>query len=126
MPKVSQENLPAELAPLNTLSLPELKALWLEHHVTPLKGARREFLIRGIAYRLQAKVYGGLSPEVKRRLKRLAEQFALNPDHQPEPQRALKAGCRLLREWRGVRSWCWRRGFAIAIGSIKACLRSLA
>lgn len=49
MPKVSKESLPAEPTRLNTLSLPGLKALWLEHHGAPLKGARREFLIRGIA-----------------------------------------------------------------------------
>jgi hypothetical protein len=101
MPKLTEDALPAELARIQALSTAELKAEWLRLHGFTLKGARRDFLIRGIAYRLQEKIYGGLPTEVRRRLKRLAEQFAADPDFRPEPKRALKAGCRLLREWRG-------------------------
>lgn len=101
MPKITEDALPAELARIQVLSTSELKAEWLRLHGFTLKGARRDFLIRGIAYRLQEKIYGGLPAEVRRRLKRLAEQFATDPDFRPQPKRALKAGCRLLREWRG-------------------------
>src|SRR5690348_16158803 len=82
-PRIGKQDLPAELARLATLTLPELKAKWVELYRKPLKGARRQFLIRGIAYRLQELVYGGLSAKTRRRLKQLAKQFARNPDHQP-------------------------------------------
>ncbi len=101
-PAIKKENLPAELARLQSLGLPELKVKWAELYGKPLKGARRDFLIRGIAYRLQELVYGGLSAKTRRRLKQLAKQFARNPDHRPTVAPDLKSGCRLLREWRGV------------------------
>lgn len=101
-PSVKKQDLPAELARLETLTLPELKAKWVELYGKPLKGARKGFLIRGIAYRLQELVYGGLSAKTRRRLKQLAKQFARDPDHRPAVAPDLKPGCRLLREWRGV------------------------
>lgn len=100
--RIRKQDLPAELARLDTLALPELKTKWAELYGKPLKGARRQFLIRGIAYRLQERVYGGLSAKTRRRLKQLAKQFARNPDHRPAIAPDLKPGCRLLREWRGV------------------------
>jgi hypothetical protein len=99
---VKKQDLPAELARLQTLTLPELKAKWAELYGKPLKGGRRDFLTRGIAYRLQELVYGGLSAKTRGRLKQLAKQFARNPDHRPAVAPDLKPGCRLLREWRGV------------------------
>jgi len=101
-PAIKKEDLPAELARLQTLTLPELKTKWVEFYGKPLKGARRDFLIRGIAYRLQELIYGGLSAKTRRRLKQLAKQFARDPDHRPTVAPALKPGCRLLREWHGV------------------------
>lgn len=101
-PAIKKENLPAELARLLSLGLPELKIKWAELYGKPLKGARRDFLIRGIAYRLQELVYGGLSAKTRRRLKQLAKQFARDPDHRPTVAPDLRVGCRLLREWRGV------------------------
>lgn len=101
MAKITEEQLPTELARIQGLSTNDLKAEWLKLHGFALKGARRDFLIRGIAYRLQELIYGGLSADVRRRLKRLALQFAKDPDFRPEPKQALKAGCRLMREWRG-------------------------
>jgi hypothetical protein len=101
MPKITEDQLPAELARIQALYTKELKAEWLRLHGFTLKGARRDFLIRGIAYRLQEQIYGGLSADVRRRLKRLAQQFSADPDFRPEPKQALKAGCRLMREWRG-------------------------
>lgn len=99
---VNRVNLPAELARIQTLTLPELKAKWAELYGRPLKGGRRDFLIRGIAYRLQELVFGGLSAKTRRRLKQLAKQFTRDPDYRPVLARDLKPGCRLLREWRGV------------------------
>lgn len=101
-PAIKKGDLPAELARLQNLSLLQLKAKWVELYGKPLKGARRDFLIRGTAYRLQELVYGGLSAKTRRRLQQLAKQFARNPDHRPSVAPDLKPGCRLLREWRGV------------------------
>jgi hypothetical protein len=101
-PRIRKQDLPAELARLETLTLLELKTKWAELYGKPLKGARRQFLIHGIAYRLQELVYGGLSAKTRRRLKQLAKQFSRNPGYRPAAAPDLKAGCRLLREWRGV------------------------
>ncbi len=98
---IREKDLPEELARLETLTLPQLKAKWVELYGKPLKGARRGFLIRGIAYRLQERIYGGLSAKTRRRLNQLAKQFARDPDHRPAVAPDLKPGCRLLREWRG-------------------------
>lgn len=102
MNQSSDEALRAELAQLSTLSTPELRAKWQELHGKPLKGARRDLLIRGIAYKLQANVYGGLSAELKRRLRQLRAGYARNPEFRPPARVELKPGVQLVREWRGV------------------------
>jgi hypothetical protein len=58
-------------------------------------------LIRGIAYRLQEQVYGGLPDAIRRRLRQLRDAFARDPNYQPARKPDLKPGTRLIREWRG-------------------------
>ena len=55
--------------------------------------------MRGITYKLQERLFGGLSKSILRRLERLN----LDSNAQtPPPPISLKAGTRLVREWRGV------------------------
>src|SRR5438874_13475516 len=61
----------------------------------------RELLVRAVAYRMQEIALGGLGPGRQRQLRQIAQQFketgAATTPRRPE----LKAGNRLVREWRG-------------------------
>ena len=96
--------IPARLAALKTMALPELKAEWRTLFGAEPPGYNRRFLESRLAYRIQELAYGGLKPETEKRLEALGEQFAdrnitrrrIRDDVMPI------AGTRLLREWQGV------------------------
>ena len=96
--------IPARLAALKTMALPELKAEWRTLFGAEPPGYNRRFLESRLAYRTQELAYGGLKPETVKRLEALGEQFAdrnitrrrIRDDVMPI------AGTRLLREWQGV------------------------
>ena len=92
-----------EIDALADLARAELIERWWEHYrsVSP-KGISRSLLIRGIAYEMQAKRYGGLKPATDRQLQKLAGGAA-DGDHVGRKVSAkLKPGARLIREWNGV------------------------
>ena len=96
--------IPARLAALKTMALPELKVEWRTLFGAEPPSYNRRFLESRLAYRIQELAYGGLKPETVRRLEALGEQFAdrnitrrrIRDDVMPI------AGTRLLREWQGV------------------------
>ena len=61
----------------------------------------RDLLMRGITYKLQERRLGGLSPAIIRKLERLKADNGLD-ERRSVPPISLKAGARLVREWRGV------------------------
>jgi Protein of unknown function (DUF2924) len=96
--------IPARLAALKTMPLPDLKAEWSALFGAEPPGSNRRFLESRLAYRIQELAYGGLKPETRKRLAALGEQFA---DRNITSRRirhdaAPIAGTRLLREWQGV------------------------
>ena len=96
--------IPARLAALKTMPLPDLKAEWRTLFGTEPPGYNRRFLESRLAYRIQELAYGGLKPETVRRLEVLGEQLA---DRNITSRRIRHdampiAGTRLLREWQGV------------------------
>jgi hypothetical protein len=64
-----------DLERLSELSLSELGARWRAVTGVSLKGARRDLLLRAIAYRLQAQQQGGLSAKAHQRLAQLAKTY---------------------------------------------------
>jgi len=79
-----------------------LRRLWEQAHgVPPPQGLGRELLARGISWKEQEKLHGGLPPALKRELTRLAEQLGRSGDLDIERQLSLKTGTRLVREWHG-------------------------
>lgn len=79
-----------------------LRRLWEQAHGTlPPRGLGRELLARGISWKEQEKLHGGMPPTLKRELARLAEQLDQSGDLDVERQLSLKAGTRLVREWQG-------------------------
>jgi hypothetical protein len=96
--------IPARLAALKTMPMPDLKAQWRELFETEPPPFNRRYLENRLAYRIQELAYGGLKPETLRRLQALGEQYdsgnitARRIRHDAKPV----AGTRLLREWKGV------------------------
>ncbi len=100
-----------EIAGLCGLSRAELVARWTELHGSPpLKTMTEGLLARAIAYEMQVRHLGGLTPAESKALGALA-RGRLDPSHRP-----LKPGTRLYRSWRGVtqevlvleRGYSWR------------------
>jgi hypothetical protein len=99
------ERLEVEIAALPKLNLAQLQAKWRRdlkqappHHV------RKQLLVPLLAYKLQEQAYGGLKPDVKRRLRELAATFSRETKkggRQFTVTTRIKPGTRLIRQWEG-------------------------
>jgi Protein of unknown function (DUF2924) len=90
------------LADLESRSTPELRAEWRSLYRTdPPTRLSRDLLLRGVAFRRQERLQGGLSIATKRRLDALAAQLDGKAASAFAPAAALKPGTRLVREWHG-------------------------
>jgi hypothetical protein len=97
----------ARLESLAEMPTPELREVWQQTRgALPPKGARRRFLMLGIAWQWQADVLGGFRPEMVRRLAvlegradRSASLDAVDAANAARPG----PGTRLVRVWRGER-----------------------
>jgi hypothetical protein len=86
-----------EIAGLCDLSRADLVERWVGLHGSPpIKTMTEGLLARGIAYEIQIRQLGGLTPPEKKALGALAQGRS-----NPSPG-ALKTGTRLYRSWRGV------------------------
>jgi Protein of unknown function (DUF2924) len=95
-------NLAEELARLSAATIFELRGEWRRlHRAPPPMRLSRDLLMRGITYKLQERLLGGLSKSLLRKLEDLNHASETNSAHK-RPPISLKAGTRLIREWRGV------------------------
>ncbi len=86
-----------EIAGLCGLSRADLVERWVELHGSPpIETMTEGLLARGIAYEMQVRKIGGLTPAERKALGALA-QGSTNPS-----PGVLKTGTRLYRSWRGV------------------------
>jgi len=96
--------IPARVAALKTMPMPDLKAEWRTLFETEPPPFNRRYLENRIAYRIQELAYGGLKPETLRRLEGLGEQYdsgnvtTRRIRHDARPV----VGTRLVREYRGI------------------------
>jgi hypothetical protein len=91
-----------KLAALATMSLAQLRGEWLQAFKAPApQGVGRPLLALGVAYRLQEKLHGRLTPIASRELERLAQKRDHNEDIADDVTSRFKLGTRLVREWRG-------------------------
>ena len=97
-----EQTLEAEIARLDDLGLHELRQVWRQRLGLPPQHISAELTRRRLAYELQVKVYGGLKPETRRRLKQFYKAFKADPHHTPSSNLALKPGLMLTREWNGI------------------------
>jgi hypothetical protein len=90
------------LSRLSTLDIAELRQQWRGLYKTQAPpNFSRELLVRAVAYRMQELARGGLRPEPRRQLMRIAQQFKRAGEATIRARPELKPGTRLMREWQG-------------------------
>ncbi|MDO8360971.1 MAG: DUF2924 domain-containing protein [Devosia sp.] len=91
-----------DIAALDGLDLGQLREMWQKLYRTPApKTLRRELLIRGCAYQIQVKAYGGLSPKTRRKLLKIAAAAEQGTFTTAGAPRRLRPGTRLVRAYDG-------------------------
>ena len=90
-----------KLTALATMSPAQLTAEWQRVHKSPAPAMTPDLLRRGIAYRLQEQVHGGLKPSIRHELERIGGQFD-RTDPVAVAGMHIKPGTRLVRDWGGV------------------------
>ena len=103
-PASHESAIDATLRELARLPLEVLRQTWARRFgQPPPKSMSRRLLELAAAYQVQARIYGGLKPTVRRKLLQIASKQAnaAKPANSVKPRRVLSAGSRLVREWRG-------------------------
>ncbi len=91
------------LARLSATTIFELRGEWQRlHRAPPPMRLSRDLLMRAITYKLQERPLGGLSRSILRKLECQNIGSEASKAEKPPPPISLKAGTRLVREWRGV------------------------
>ena len=99
----SSIDIAVEHARLCEMTIFELRGEWRRLHRAPSPmRLSRDLLMRGITYKLQERPLGGLSKSILRKLERLNLDSEASDAQKSVPPISLKAGTRLVREWRGV------------------------
>ena len=121
-----------EIQRLKTLERSELISAWIRAYgAPPFKGIRQTTLIRGLAYHIQCKRYGGLKPRLARQLRKIVKaeiEVSQKPCTTPKPK--IKMGSQIIREWNG-RTYTVQvtdKGFVMAgitYGSLSAAAKAI-
>jgi len=91
------------LADLPDLDLDALTSLWSKiFAAAPPRGAKRELLIRLLAYGMQERTHGTLSRGSQRRLSASGGGEEARTRAQAENAATLRLGARLVRNWNGA------------------------
>ncbi len=86
---------------LATMSPAQLRSEWLSLYKAPAPPLTADLLARGIAWRLQERVHGGLSKSTLRKVEELRRQFQRGGGGRVSDGR-IKPGTRLVRDWGGT------------------------
>lgn len=93
-----------EIAELPKLKIDQLQAKWRARlKEPPPLHVRKQLFVPILAYKLQEQAYGGLKPEVRRQLEKIAASYRGKSKGESKEVnvRACKPGTRLLRQWNG-------------------------
>lgn len=94
MPGLTIDDLPA-------MSPAELRTAWREHYRKPAPDIGPALLRRGIAWRLQARVHGGLSTSTRNAIEGARRRLERSGSVTSAREIIIKPGTRLVREWHG-------------------------
>lgn len=98
----TETELKEHLDRLAKLDARELRAEWASVYRRPApRRISHDLLLRGIAYRLQEQMYGGLTNATVKKLRKIAAVLRDGGDLPASPELELRPGARLFREWRG-------------------------
>jgi hypothetical protein len=100
---MTEEALEAELERLADLTPEQLRAKFFELKGIPLpKFMRGTLMRRAVAHALREHVLGGLKHSAQKQLDQLVRQIVpANEKPPPRPNKKIRAGTRLIREWQG-------------------------
>ena len=90
-----------QLTELPGMSPAQLRAKWRECWRKPAPEIGPDLLRRGIAWKLQSRIYGDVPTHIKRELERAAESLRRGEELLNAKRPSLKPGTRLVRSWRG-------------------------
>ena len=91
-----------QITALSSRPRSELAEEWIRIYGSrPPKYIKRGLIERAISWHMQAKVYGGLKPEIRKYLLKIAEADAAKVKQQISVPAQFRPGMRLLREWNG-------------------------
>ena len=86
---------------LITMSPPELRAAWRDQFRKPAPEIGPDLLRRGLAWKIQARVNGGLTTSTRKAIEKAQAQLARKGSVASSPDLVIKPGTRLVREWHG-------------------------
>lgn len=86
---------------LPALPRERLFELWKEEFGRPAGKLRPEIMLPILAFRIQEKAYGGLTPETKEKLREIALSVSPKRRQQNEARDRFMPGTLLVREWKG-------------------------
>jgi hypothetical protein len=89
------------LAEIRACRAANLPALWAKHLSDPCP-PHAVICRQTLAWRLQAKMQGGLSVQTRRRIQDLMRAFDRDPEYRPPGVAPLKPGTEFLRHWKGA------------------------
>ncbi len=96
------EEVATRLAALGEMDYAALQHEWRRlYRQHPPRRVFRDFLVLGVAWKIQEKAYGGLGAATKRQLDNLAQAMEQDGDIARNRVAHLKPGAKLLREWQG-------------------------
>ena len=94
-------SLAEKLALLEAMSPAQLRAAWRDEWRKPAPSIGPDLLRRGIAWRMQVRVHGGLPRAATRAIDAALAQLERTGEVRTGREVSLKAGTRLVREWHG-------------------------
>jgi len=91
-----------QIEALNNMSPAGLRAKWREVHRSTAPNLSPSLLARGIAYRLQERVHGGLSRSTEKQIANIGRRLTRTGSVDDPHAISLKPGTRLVRSWNGT------------------------
>jgi DUF2924 family protein len=88
MPKTSHSDVARQIQQLSRLTIAALKIKYQDLFGEEVRVIHKQFLVRRIAWQLQAKVHGGISERARRRIREIADGSELSTSSGALPQTA--------------------------------------